>query len=562
MSSDLPSAAVRNPRWAWSLVALSGLAASFASLWLRLSVPIPVAPQTGDDVVYARLAASLLQGRWLGDFDQYTLARGPAYPALIATSFWMHIPLKAAEQLTYLLACAVIACCIWTLTQRAWLVGAAYVILALNPVNFSVESAMIYRDSWHASLCLLLVGLAFLLGVSILSGPARRLIVLSLLAGTALAVYWLCREEAATIIPALVLALVGGLLRGRRRMRGSRLVVARGVMIGLVCLVAPAAGITGAVLHLNSSHYGVNLTTDTASGTFPEMYSDWTRVYAGPGVNFVPISKAQLQAVYGVSPTARSLESYLANPGYGFNRPDCARQGGCEIPGYQTIWLLRGAASQVGAFESAVTSQRFFASIDDDIDRACTTGQLSCRPRLPPGIQSLARGNPQAWWKAAKLVFPSTFAPAMYRPTANWTDQLGTRPMKAAVVRGMPSTPTETAAQSHAFSETRGVVGALGAVWTASLPIALALAGLSATWLLVRRRTTSVLAGTTLSLALLAVWLVRGALWVMVTAVDYLAASARYLMAGQICVSAAVVVMGALLMAEARRDGQQSPGDV
>ena len=52
-----------------------------------------------------RLAASLIQGQWLGIYDNLTLAKGAFYPIWIAVSFWLGIPLVLAQQLLYAAAC-------------------------------------------------------------------------------------------------------------------------------------------------------------------------------------------------------------------------------------------------------------------------------------------------------------------------------------------------------------------------------------------------------------------------------------------------------------------------
>ena len=116
-----------------------GLAALFVtaiSCWARLEVPVPVGLSTYDDILFLRGATSIASGDWLGPFDQVTLAKGAAYPAFIAAMHVLGIPVKIGEQATYALACATVAASLAVVTRRVALATAAYVVLALNPVNF------------------------------------------------------------------------------------------------------------------------------------------------------------------------------------------------------------------------------------------------------------------------------------------------------------------------------------------------------------------------------------------------------------------------------------------
>ena len=50
-----------------------------------------------DDRLYLRTASYLAQGRWLGPFDQFTLLKGPAYPAFVAAMYRSGVPLKVGD---------------------------------------------------------------------------------------------------------------------------------------------------------------------------------------------------------------------------------------------------------------------------------------------------------------------------------------------------------------------------------------------------------------------------------------------------------------------------------
>ena len=103
------------------LIAACAAIAAF-SLWLRSGVPVWAIGGAGlDDALFVRLAYYLKAGLWLGPYDQFTLAKGMAYPAFIVAAFGTGIPLKITEHILYLAACAYSAWLVARLSRSHWL---------------------------------------------------------------------------------------------------------------------------------------------------------------------------------------------------------------------------------------------------------------------------------------------------------------------------------------------------------------------------------------------------------------------------------------------------------
>ena len=125
-----------------------GVVATIVSVLLRRHVPITLVNSGYDDGLFVRQATHLSTGQWLGSFDNLTLAKGSAYPAFIASMHALHVPLKVGEQLTFLLAAACLAACVWVVTRRLAAATAVYAVLALDPASFGVVASRVLRDSW------------------------------------------------------------------------------------------------------------------------------------------------------------------------------------------------------------------------------------------------------------------------------------------------------------------------------------------------------------------------------------------------------------------------------
>jgi hypothetical protein len=456
-------------------------------------MPLTIGGGGVDDRLYLRTATYLAHGQWLGPFDQHTLLKGPGYPAFIAAMYRSGVPLKVSEQLTHLLAVAAIAICIWVVTRRSVIALAVYVALALDPVNFDTWASRVTRDSWYASLTLLLIATMFLaVYAAVAHARLPWVIAASVIAGVTAGVFALCREETMWIAPTLLVVALGLPLcvvvrwwfhTPRTQMQGSR--VLRG--LGRLALVAALIGVVGTaaivrVTTMNGRQYGAAVTSDLVYGSYGRAYADWRRVAGGVSSPDDPITLAQREVVYAVSPLARSLQPYL-DPAGGCVTP---RGGGLGFePGYppcaRRVWQgLRDAAALLGYFRTGHDAQAFFAELDAQIQAGCDSGELECTSRLPTQLQSLQLFS---WGPFFDFMrdwgFKTVTSTGYYELPPGQRSGLGraqARTAMAQVVRGMPATLPEAEDQARTFTSNDWPYRFLFHLYTPLLPCLLVLA--------------------------------------------------------------------------------------
>lgn len=400
-------------------VILGFASVTLASVALRWMVPInPTGIELGafDQGLYERLAASILRGEWLGEFTKTTLAKGPGYSIFLALSARLHLPLSVAHQLSFLAGALAVSGSVFLVTKRARYALLAYAFLAFDPTNFNSLSTAVTRENAYTGFALLFV-VGFFVAVQ---GGIRRwrwpwLVALGVATGIGGAFFWLCREEGIWVVPSLGLIAAGSVAlfawrwwptRRRPDARGIATGAAAGLAVAAVCVAGSFVLPIREVHQRNADHYGVGLTTDFASGTFPAAFSSWSRV-RGVGLRqYVPINEAQRRAVYRVSPAARELEPFLEAPTNGWKQwacpadPNTAIRGATHInicddfPGGAAAWAFRDAALQAGHYDNAIDFQAFFARVDEQIRAACDDGRLRCSRALPAGTQFAERAAP------------------------------------------------------------------------------------------------------------------------------------------------------------------------
>jgi hypothetical protein len=469
------------------------LLASVVSIALRINSPVYLqAGATFDAAHFTKLAVRLIDGEWLGPYDFQTLSKGPGYPLFIAAVYKAHLPLKLTEHAIHLLAAAAMAVALAKVSRSRLLGIVTYCAIALDPAYLGAESSVISRDSFYGSLSLLLVAstLLFLVSVpSMVGRVAAWAVPVGVVAGAALGLvagaYYFTRDERSWLVPGLLAAAAAGLATwpraGRVRWWPAGGVVVLAVFVG----GSSFAWSVDQVASRNEAAYGTRVISDLAEGEIARAYAEWQRVDVGEPKPLVPVTAAQRDAVYAVSPAAAELEAHLNGHGRRWIGPDCATAvpGGCDYPGGAFVWVLREAAWANGHGPSGAEAQRFFGRMADEIAAACAR-ELQCVDRGIASMPPLSRVDDPwrivgSFWTATRYMLSfDTGEPGGPRLSQGTVDQweLMLRPL-----RGIDETQAEYDALAERAADRQQVVAGLADLyrWTARIGFAPALLGLA-----------------------------------------------------------------------------------
>jgi len=367
--------------WFWAAVALTA-----AKLWLTSGQTIyAIGPAIHDDRLFVELAARLINGEWLGPYNQFTLAKGPLFPLFIAGTFWLGLPLLLAQQLLYAGASAAV-----TRSLAPWLrSGAAqfslYALLLLNPISYDAGNlSRLMRQNVYTPLALFVVaGLVWLFTRRRESwrrqaGPAA-------LAGLGLGGFWLTREESVWLLPAVGLLLFGIAASLGRELLARWHALAASLAVFTVAALLPIL----VVCSLNLRYYGWFGTVEFQAHGFKAAYGALTRLQIGPDLPQVPVTRQMREQAYELSPEFRRLRPYME----GFvsdNWSDKVQFPASErqIRGGWFIWALRDAVTAAGIATDAGAAMRYYQKVADEVNAACDSGRVPARPPrsgfLPP----------------------------------------------------------------------------------------------------------------------------------------------------------------------------------
>ncbi len=336
-----------------------------------------------DDGLYISLGRYLAEGRWLGPFSQFTLMKGPGYPAFLAVNNWLGTPIGFSQALFH---CAAVSAFVIVAHRfmRSWLLSALlFTLLLWQPVSLSTPLLRVLRDRvYFDQLLILLAAMAWAL-----FGDGRKgRVVAAFFAGAVLGWFWLTREEGVWILPALGVLAVAASIQAYRRQRFL-------AIVGTIAIVLAVFAATQIAFRaVNAWTYGTFVGVDFKEANFRRALGALDSVRSGGTKPYVSITHEAMRLVSAVSPAFASLETYFEGPGRSWEQFGCPiYPGSCgEISSGWFMWALRDAAARAGHFSSPAESSAFFGSLADEVEAACARGALRCVPQPIPEMPPLS----------------------------------------------------------------------------------------------------------------------------------------------------------------------------
>jgi hypothetical protein len=359
--------------------------ATYYKIWLSDVYILQAVFAPHDDHHFVTLASHILNGDWLGRYDQYTqytLMKGVFYPIWIAACNIVGVPLLTAQHLLYAFACVIFIIAVSIeVKHRGWLF-VIYLFLLFNP--FTIVVARVFRFGIYPALTLLVIASAYGLYTRTLSGKGKPYLW-SLSLGLSLSAFWHTREEAIWIIPSLIVIFFFTLYgvwvkKGFNLKKIAVLYTLPFILLGFSTLTLAT---------LNWQNYGVFTPLEIHSSEFESAYSGLLRIRANSWKRFYPVVREARRKAYAVSPTFSELRPYLegevGNKWKG-NRDD--------IPAAFFIWTFRDAVQRAGYYNFSRSKNpktikqtfEFYERMGNELKQACDSGRLECAKLLSPFV--------------------------------------------------------------------------------------------------------------------------------------------------------------------------------
>ncbi len=348
-------------------------------LWLVSGQTFYAIPNSGhDDYLFLGHAKSLVDGAWLGPFNNLTLAKGMFYPLFIAASVAAGISLFVTQHLVYILACCLFVLAIKPVVQKPALLFIIFVVLLFNPVSYTnMPGLRVIREGIYPALTIMVVSCA--VGLMVRSSrTVRNQLLWAIGLGLALSAFWLTREEGVWILPSIIaLVVIAGLRTYEARPDrwiGRLLVFLFPFVILSTSLFAVAA--------INKTYYGVFSTVEFKWSSFLDTYGALTRVNHLHWNPKIPVPKDVREKIYEFSPSFAELKPSLEGRlGQIWIRPGCDTVSICnDLGGGWFVWAFRDAVAVAGYYKSGESAENYYKRLSSEINAACDSKKLDCGP--------------------------------------------------------------------------------------------------------------------------------------------------------------------------------------
>ena len=359
------------------------VAARFA---LTARIPPFFAASKWDSYWFARMAASLADGRWLGPYDQYTLCKGCFGPMVAAAAMWIGVPFPVAETVLYVLGCLFFLFVFSHLCRNRPLLLASLAFLLFQPLSYSIFSwQYVYRNGMALWQVPLAFGSLFLLFRSS-GGPVRRFLPWTFVSGLALWMLLNTREDGMWIWPFVLVCTAASAIRawgggGTRKRKAAR------ALLSLLPLAVVLGG--NAVLCLvNWRIYGMPLRNDRDSGNYAKAMRDLYLIEPDPADearlssaehagHYHNIYYSTLARAYDESPTLnaarQSIDELVDMWAKAHKHP------GRDLVQDQMLFAIRDGAARAGVYGSLPESEAFFGRVHAELSEAFAQGRLRRR---------------------------------------------------------------------------------------------------------------------------------------------------------------------------------------
>lgn len=357
-------------------------------IWLISDLDIQGKTQAmHDDRLFVVQAYAILNGQWLGDYNELTLIKGPAYPMWLALLNYFQLPLIQTQALFYIFACALLAFAVNNYLKKPYFAILCFTVLALN-----IEAiTRIVRMNLYTPLVLCCFGLLLMLFGTIKHKLSFLCSACTL--GLVISAFWLTREEGVWLIPALALGLgfiLYTICRSEDINRSEKII--KSLIIAVPILIP--LGSINILKTINYFHYRSFNTSEIQSSDFKAFYGSLTRVRQNNPKHLVPINKQGLSRLYQISPTFNQLKPFMQTNKAWVNASCNEYPHLCgEIAGGWLIWAIRDAMAKAGYFENGSKAESFYQQVQAEITNACQSQEITClaqRNTLMPRLTQYA----------------------------------------------------------------------------------------------------------------------------------------------------------------------------
>jgi hypothetical protein len=357
----------------------------FVLIYLNNLIPLNLRLNSPhDDGMMVNRANNILEGQWLGVYDQFALAKDAGFSIFLSLISLLSI--SYINAITVILFVTVLFLVI--AIQKIFNANFYKMIIVSTPLfffptQFIFGYRIIYRDLFIALLIITMIAGFINLINLIHNWDHVRFCEIKLFANIFIfsisySIIFLVRSKTTSAHILGVATILYLLYSYLTRNHINKIVKITSLSI---LFLLPSLSIY-AVTQINEKSYGVALLNDYSYGTFPKAMKEISRLKPIPTTAFISISRIQREKAYSISPNFNELSEIIENPDNSWRDFSCNSLKICDdfSTGW-VYWAIRDAAAQKGYFNSLIENQEFFRQVANEIENYCNSNSSQCSER-------------------------------------------------------------------------------------------------------------------------------------------------------------------------------------
>ena len=367
------------------LIALFGIV-SFIRIWLIYTTNWQVNIETYyDSHLQINQAVTILNRKWLGNYDKFTLCKNPIYPIFLAILYCLHIPYAYGIGLLMIVASLLFVKAIKPIIKNDYLEFIIYTFVLYNPG--CLELTYHYRNSLLSWLVLMVI--ACVVAIYIRRKESTKTILPYAIIGMiATGAYWQLREDSIWLLPLIVMAYIISVISAIIEKNKVKKIITYSVVSLL-----PILGIfifTTFISALNYRVYGIWATNDRMQTNTAKLIGTLISIDDGSDLDEDQwVSSKTIEIAKSVSPTFASLNLEPFDTWHKW--------------GDYSIWALRDVLANSGYFVNAKETDEVCSTIIKEINEAFKEGKISKKK----GIQLSDTSGVFSWNEVFKSFIPA-----------------------------------------------------------------------------------------------------------------------------------------------------------
>lgn len=338
-----------------------------------------------DDAWCTTRALYMLDGQWMGPYNQYTLIKGIFAPLLMA--FSKIIGFTYMEICTYLYC---VSCIIFLIAVspviRSWFSRVIiFAILLFNPITYALETFQrVYRNGLSQWQILLIFGGTIAIFLR-RNDSIKKLLPWAVMTGIITWAFFNTREDGIWLLPFIVVSII--VLAVTIFLENSKKLTGRIVIAVIPIFILLIGNIT--ISMINKSVYGTALKNDRDGGYYAEVVKDLYLIAPDPADEakfsseeysdqYYNVYVSTLQKAYDVSPTFKSVQTTVDQAVKNWDNT-AGIVGDGQPYGDHILFAIRDGVAAAGYYKTLPETEAFYKQVHEELQDAFDAGTIQKR---------------------------------------------------------------------------------------------------------------------------------------------------------------------------------------